>query len=47
MHKRHAASKIPNTTACGYECTGQEYEKMCGRKAAHVTCARCIKVAKK
>ena len=28
MHKRHAANKIPNTTACGYECTAQEYRKM-------------------
>ena len=47
MHKRHAANKIPNTTACGYECTGQEYEKMLVRKADLVTCYHCLKVAKK
>ena len=47
MHKRHAANKIPNTTACGYECTAQEYRKMQSRKAAYVTCGRCLKVAKK
>ena len=47
MHKRHAANAIPNTTACGYECTAPEYEKMCGRKAALVTCSHCLKVLKK
>jgi hypothetical protein len=47
MHKRHAASKIPNITACGYECTDQEYAKMRGRKAAMITCAHCLKAAEK
>jgi len=47
MHKRHAAGGIPNTTACGYECTDQEYAKMRGRKAALITCAHCLRAAKK
>jgi len=41
MHKRHAASKVPNLTACGYECTRSEYVKMRGRKAADISCAHC------
>ena len=47
MHKRHAASKIPNITACGYECTDQEYAKMRGRKAADVDCRHCIRALEK
>ena len=42
MKKRHAASSLHNTTACGYECTDNEYKKMRSRVAAEVNCLRCI-----
>jgi len=34
-------------TVCGYECTQGEYQKMRGRKAAHVNCVHCLRALKK
>jgi len=43
MRKHHKAGKIPNTTFCGFECSGAEYARMKPRKEKEINCQHCLK----
>jgi len=46
MRKKHAPSKVPHMSLCGYEGTPQEYRKMKERRLDYVNCKHCLELLK-